>query len=302
MKRFRFIAGGAMFFAGFVSVAKSLTMTGFSVSVAAPFSGGLIYPFGGLGLMMAGVMIANSGLERKVKRGVDLDVNVSFVRHGEKDSEGFLTRRGGRQAQKYGKGLGGDVAKIYSSPVPRVISTAYNALDGFEGKKAKGKVRVRGELAPLEEFSGKFFEAYAKDHEGVINKWYQDGGKRFDKGTVSSEEVASGFAYLLDHYVKMSGRLNKGSDVDLVNGTHEVFSEALLHEVLIRYDEKGRKVRGFDKAEDIGGTLGYAEGMQFKIHRDSKGEVDVGLEFRGKRYDVDMERLGELAGKYKGKK
>ncbi len=297
MKRSRVVFGSALFLTGFVFVFDSLTVTGFSVVSRVFFENNFLYSIGGFGLMMVGIAVVGSGLEKRVL-GKGLDVNVHFVRHGEKDNEGLLTHEGANQGRKYGENLKGDVVKGYFSPISRVVETVYEAVRASGGKRMK--MRERGAyLADVDEFSDEFNEAFKKDPKGVLNQWYRDGCEKYDAETVTSEEVASRFAHVLNNYIKMSGKLKEGSSVDLVNGTHEAFPETLLHEVMIRRNKEGKKVRGFDKIEDIGGTLGYAEGMEFKIHRNNEGVVDVGLEFRGKKYDVDMERLGELVGKYR---
>lgn len=295
MEKNKLLIGAVMFLFGLIFVVREISFTGFAVSnlTSQNFN---FFSIGGICLMIGGLIVATGGLEKKVDRGKNVEIEVTFMRHGEKDKAGNLTDYGREQVREYGKTLEG-TSKAYASSVKRVIDTVDEVISSSKGIKLK--TRIRRELG-LPRMSKKFIEEYIKNPSGTMNKWYQDRNKEFDNQTDSSQKVAEGFAYLLDNYIKMSSRLPDGSKVNLINGTHEGLPEALLNEVMVRYENGGR-VRGFDEVEDIGGTLKYGEGMKFRIFRDKEGKDRVELDFRGKKYEIDRERLSKLARSYKKK-
>ena len=240
-------------------------------------------------------------LEERVGYGKNVEIHTIFVRHGEKDKEGQLTYAGIEQAKAYGRSLGERTAiKGYSSRMQRAIDTTENAINAAPHNK-RLKTRIRRELG-MPGMSKDFLNEYIKHvkeggENGAADWYFGLGNKRFDKETASAKEVAEGFAYMLRKNIRMSGKLYTGSKVDLVNGTHQLLPESLLKEVMIR-DVNGKKVRGFDSVEEIGGVLKYTEPVDFAIKRDGGGETYVQLHFRGQEYDVDMGRLNQLASAY----
>lgn len=100
----------------------------------------------------------------------------------------------------------------------------------------------------------------------------------------------------------MADRLYSGSNIDLINGTHGGLPEALLQEILIRKQDD-KTIIGFEKLKEIGGGLKPAEGMDFLIKIDEKNEKTIKLHFRNEEYDLDLDKLNELARSYaEGKK
>ena len=95
----------------------------------------------------------------------------------------------------------------------------------------------------------------------------------------------------------MADKLYSGSNIDLINGTHQGLPEALLKEVLVRRKDD-RDLVGFEKLEDIGGALQFTEGMEFLIRVDEQGNKVLKLNFRGQTYDIAMDKLLELAKAY----
>jgi len=82
--------------------------------------------------------------------------------------------------------------------------------------------------------------------------------------------------------------------------THQGLPEALLKEVLVRQKDD-QELIGFEKLEDIGGALKFTESMEFLIKIDEHGNKILKLNFRGQTYDIDMDKLNELAQSYEQK-
>jgi len=243
--------------------------------------------------------------EVRVERfGRDVEIHAIFMRHGEKNEDGELTEEGKKQAIEFGSELTKkDAIKAYSSPVQRVLETVQQVIESApHDKKLNTKIRTEiGIPASSKKFIEKF-KQLEEDGVGLAVEWYLSfGTKKPDQDTTSPYEVAKSFAYILTKYLTMADKLYSGSRIDLINGTHQGLPEALLKEVLIRQKDD-QKVIGFEKLEDIGGALKFSEGMEFLIKIDELGNKILKLNFRGQIYDIDMDKLNELAQSYEKQK
>lgn len=237
------------------------------------------------------------------EKGLNIQMHVIFMRHGDKNENGELTDEGKIQSTEFGEKLENkDAIKVYSSPVKRVIETVEGVLEGAPHDK-KLKTRIRTEIGTppsSKEFIQKFKEL-EKQGADAAAEWYLNfGTERPDPETLSPHEVAESFAYTLSQYIKMTDRLYSDSNIDLINGTHQSLPEALLKEILIQQKDD-KKIIGFDKLEDIGGALKFTESMEFLIKVDEKGNKTLKLNFRGQTYDLEMNKLNELAKSYEEK-
>jgi len=82
--------------------------------------------------------------------------------------------------------------------------------------------------------------------------------------------------------------------VDWMLGTQQGLPEALLKDVLLR-TEDDKKISGFQNLAEIGGALRFAEMIDFEIKTDNDGNTVLKINFRGKNYDVDVNKLHQLA-------
>ena len=233
----------------------------------------------------------------------DVQIHAIFMRHGEKGESGELTEEGKRQARELGSDLvSKDAIKAYSSPVQRVLETVQQVIEAAPHDK-KFNTRIRAEIGippSSKEFIKKFREL-EKQGPNAAAEWYLGfGAEKPDSETTSPHEIAESFAYILTKYLRMTEKLYSGSNVDLINGTHQGLPEALLKEILIQQKDD-QQIVGFDKLEDIGGALKFTEGMEFLIKTDKQGNKFLKLNFRGQAYDLDMNKLDELAKSYEEK-
>jgi broad specificity phosphatase PhoE len=232
--------------------------------------------------------------------GRNVEIHAFFVRHGEKGESGELTEEGRKQASEFGASLENrDAVKGYTSPVQRAVETVEKIIESSQHNK-KLKTRIRTELGippSSKEFYEKFKELERQGPDAAAAWFLSFGAKRPDAETASPHEVAESFAYVLTKYLKMAEKLYSGSNIDLVNVTHQGLPEALLKEVLKRKIDN-KEVVGFDKLGEIGGALRFTEGMEFIIKTDSEGNKRLKVSFRGQEYDIDMVKLAELAKSY----
>ncbi|MDO9399446.1 MAG: histidine phosphatase family protein [bacterium] len=236
----------------------------------------------------------------KEKFGQNVEIHAIFVRHGEKDASGKLTEEGKKQAAEFGKSLESkDAIKGYSSSIERVVETVEQIIKNSPNdKKLKTRIRTELSIPPVSQEFLKEFREKEKEGHGKAIKWFLDFGiKKPDSGTDSPHEIAESFAYVLMKYFKMADKLYSGSDIDLVNGTHQGFPESLLMYVLKRKTDN-KEVVGFDDVDEIGGALKFTEGMEFIVKTEEQGDKKLTVNFRGQEYDIDMEKLKELAESY----
>ena len=126
------------------------------------------------------------------------------------------------------------------------------------------------------------------------------GEKKPDQSTLSPQKVAEQLASLVEHYAELTKRLYSGSKVDWILGTQQGLPEALLKEVLLR-TEGDKKVSGFQNLAEIGGALRFAEMIDFEIKTNNDGSIVLKINFRGKSYDVDVNKLHQLASAFRNK-
>lgn len=246
-------------------------------------------------------LFRSSETEQQEKFGRNVEIHAIFMRHGEKNSNGDLTEEGKKQAAEFGENIEKkDAIKGYSSPVKRAIETVEKVIANAPHDK-KLVTRVRTEIGISAATSKQFLEQYRKfEKQGpdAAAEWHLSfGNNRPDAETPSPHENAAAIACVLNKYINMSDRLYSGSQVDLINGTHQGFPEALLKEILIR-QEGNQKIIGFENLKEIGGALKPTEGMEFFIKTDEKGNKVIKLNFRGESYGLDMEKLTALAEEY----
>src|SRR3989338_10304744 len=179
--------------------------------------------------------------------GRNVEIHAIFVRHGEKGESGELTEEGKKQASELGGNLENrEAVKGYASPVQRAVETVEKIIENSpHDKKLKTRIRTEIGIPPSSQDFYKKFKELEKQGPDEAAKWFLNfGAERPDAETASPHEVAESFAYILTRYFKMADKLYSGSNIDLINGTHQGLPEALLNEVLKRkIDDK--EVVGF---------------------------------------------------------
>lgn len=247
-------------------------------------------------------LTSENNFERE--KGENINLVISFIRHGDKDSKGELTERGYESARELGKHkeVLPDGIKIYNSPFRRTASTVDAILDGVEeqGKKDKTfKTRQRIELAPPE---WEHFEIIAKKGKEAEEKEGRGGLFRY----ISHEPLAqkdlnhwtSALAFMIDRYRRGSHRFYEGSEVELRHITHDVVIGDFLRKVAVFKDKEGKRIEKVD-FDKLGGSMNFLEGFEFVVRLDEKGNEFHKINFRGQELEVDEEKLNELVKLFK---
>lgn len=261
--------------------------------------------------------------------GQNVSVEIEFMRHEEpgKTPEGmsadYLTDKGQERAAAKADDIDKPV-KGYASPklraqqtidlqlqnVDEEVRVINQKLEGDLKETVKGQkpeneflIRLRKELDVAKDFAKVMPEAqtWAKQQiaDGskrtaydLVVQYYLDHSERAaELGIPTPEESAQKIAFAADREIRMTSRLYSNSDIKLLNGTHGPNLEPFLREVMV----------GFKSLEELGGALNPGEGFKFISKTDDSGNQTVKLLLRGQEYDVNMERLQQLATGYKEK-
>lgn len=265
---------------------------------------------------------ANEGQNRESREfGLNVSIHAFFERHGEKGvstqtSHTELSDKGREDSLERGRNFKRKVIKTYSSDTDRTKETGHLVS---EGSLADEKLthRIKDDLGFHEDEEGIFFkeamrikkECLGDDFEqqsdveknrrkrlssqGQIDYFLTFGDKRPDPKTNSPVETAANFAYVVGRYLKMVDKLKTGSEIELVNISHDFPISCFLSEVLVR-EKDDSKITGFKKIEEIGGPIDFNEGFELIIQTDEGGNKSIKIVFRNQEFQIDTERLKEL--------
>lgn len=230
------------------------------------------------------------------KFGNNIEMRVEVVRHAKYDrTTGDLSQEGIEAARQRGESFlsqGGDeryILKGYASGYPRAQQTVDEIVRSINvAPERKGVQRVNIEWGdPSDDF-----------YIGNMAEFLETGEAEVDGKKITTQELARDVAKRLSTFVRMSSRLKNDSKVDIVNVTHLPWIHAFLREAAL---EEGQSIspsgQGF--LVKMGGDVGLTEGFSLAIDRQTKNEVDLTLQFRGKEIALSYERLKDLAEKQK---
>lgn len=246
------------------------------------------------------IVVSGRNISGGLESALDNDVVgvITFVRHGEKEKEApemgkKLTKKGREQARALGKRFkeiyeARNEGNLYlassSSPLDRVYETVKEIV-GVEPKYNKPIMKDKRLFGDFpDELLPKYEKIVKEKGEEFANDWYLS--SKYGEG--SAKGIAS---FLESNENKFKELRGKGKKFHYIAGTHAGIPEALLKRVMI--NEKGKL--GFKKAREIGGTLEFAEPVNFLLKKDGTYQIN----FRDKIYDVDMKELHKLALAYK---
>jgi hypothetical protein len=112
------------------------------------------------------------------------------------------------------------------------------------------------------------------------------------------EQWTSSLAFFIDKYIRMGNKLYSNSHVELLHITHDVVIGDFLRKVAIVKDKEGKRIDIKD-LDILGGNIKPLEGFEFQIYLDQEGEKHLKINFRGNEFEVDEEKLSDLANKFK---
>lgn len=150
---------------------------------------------------------------------------------------------------------------------------------------------------------GEQAEISEKAEEPVISEWLDNPNSDLAKLN-PPENVAAYIAVLIREDIEKPEKLESGSKLDQLRGTHKTVMEPLLMRALKL--ENGQKP---NQLEDIGGSLGLNDGFEIDLHIDREGKKNLkfimyravrsepgeGIVFIKKEFDIDLDELNRLA-------
>lgn len=236
----------------------------------------------------------------------DNEVVMSVYRHGDKTKEGALSEKGIEQAAEIGVGrkIIGKGVKGYHSPIERTKTMVETAIDSIPknvsaGEFKKYHTRMRKGLGFLP-FSKAAAAEWGK-HGSSAAEWYFENyyDQPFDKDSLSAKEWAEQTASLFYRHIKMTGRLNKGSKINLEEASHGGCLDAFLADAFREQIKKDPvNPEGETIIAKMGGDIQMADQFQIDAKTDANGRLSAKLLFRGKKYPVNLEKLHEMSVEY----
>lgn len=276
--------------------------------------------------------------EGTVEHGRNVHILLKFMRHGERDPDGLLNDYGRdvtrEKAQESGiayedfdavKAEGSPAGPSSDSGMARSVETAHIYGHEIAGRDAYN-TRVNEALS-YESLANKAPYDHTEIYKANLPANYEDLSDS-DKATAAKkahvaaikyltdlntpeanayiQECAGALAYVVENYEKMARRLKPESRVLVPAGTHGGVMEFLLKEALVRKDEGGNEVVGFQDLKEIGGPFMPSETFNVNISTDESGvekQLAVSFDSSERPSDPDMyldaNRVHELSAYYK---
>lgn len=190
---------------------------------------------------------------------------------------------------------------------------AYFALPAQKGSPEYNK-RYEKIMAPgretyiAEHFPGKQFDELTTDEQEQVAEYAEEPAmewylsfdtERPDTNTASPREDAARVAAKINRLVNLPDFMPENKSADLVSSGHKTSTEAFLKYVIQRTID-GETVTGFNRLEDIGGSLKIMDSWDLDVKNDEKGEKKITITLRRENGDtqtfgIDLDALRELA-------
>lgn len=279
--------------------------------------------------------IQNKTESKEAERGSNVEIVIKMMRHGQRTPDGALTDSGRRitreMAQESGlsvenfhavkaygssvgekKGVGKrafETAEVYANEIAEDEAYAARVNDLLSYETLKNPMHYNHDAVVKENLPPDF--DFLTDEEKIAaSKAAQRvaAERGFDLTTPEaksfSREAAGAYATVLNHYRVMTKRLRSGSRVLLPMGTHGTVLEYFLMYCLVRKDENGHEVTGFNNIDDIGGEFSPSDSYTVRVGTDNEGkEKEIILTLDGTHrpqdeFHIDKEKMDELAREY----
>lgn len=239
------------------------------------------------------------------EKGKNVKIVIKFMRHGERTTEGELTDYGreitAMRADESGikpddfdavKAIGSTAGLKGPTGMQRSLETAdiyAKKVAGDEVFKSRGSEVLNYEMlkspAPFDHM--KVYNSFLPDNfkelsnedkakaakvaqSKILNLYFSTDTP---EARLATQEVVGSFAYLIDRYIRMSKRLDSGSNVLMPAGTHGGTMEFLLQQALIYKDKDGVQHVGFDSLDAINGEFDPSEAFDVILETDDKGDL-----------------------------
>lgn len=238
---------------------------------------------------------------------------IAVSRHGDK-AGALLSETGKQQGKDKGQSRErvGSGVKGYHSPEHRtkqMVSATVGSmverereLEALEGNETlnserfqKYQTRMKREF-DYNPLSQEFLAEWGEQKDGV--SWYHDNYREqaFDEKSLSAKDLANRAASRLYLDIRMVGRLEDNSKINLEIASHSPTLEMFIAEALKEEIERNPvNVEGGNIIEKMGGGMKVAEEFQIRAKTDEQGRLSAECTFRGKTYPINLARLKEMS-------
>lgn len=257
----------------------------------------------GSGGGLSGSALSESGKERAGQYGteelVDRKFDKAYATQSDRTRETLESALASADLEPKLLQKSEDTNSFFSLPQ---FSGSEKFMDRYGGILDEERTRIL-----TEEFEGKKLSELNPDEQEYVMElaeepaieWYLAfADEKPDDETPSPREQASKVAWKINRLVHIVDFMKSGKDVDLISAGHKTSTEAFLKFVIEREDGVG-----FEKLEDIGGSLKIMDGWELAVSNDSEGEKRITLSIRRENgdkmdYGVSEQALKKLSDEY----
>lgn len=268
-------------------------------------------------------------IRKEKEKGRNCTLRIILLRHAHKAqfdphmegkiSQSGLSEKGKTKSREYGRQIPAeDILKIHTSSFDRNLETAEHISWGSfdrESSPVSITTEVHNELA-APHFSKNFIEKEYRPRfnskpnnfdflsldeqeriveeieEPAVDYWISLGDEKYDNETESAQEVAGRVAYyFITEPDKLIEDMQAGEKKEKLLGlTHKTATEPFL---IYCIDPPVKNLR------ELGGSLNLLEGWTIEIKTDNKGKKSYKISIRDKEYNLNIQKINELAEEYK---
>ncbi len=229
------------------------------------------------------VLSGNEAIDRKVRRYF----NLGFYTEPYKGSDYFFS----------------EYKRITDEKRDEVLQEVYSGkkLEDLSPDEQE-KVMYIAEEPAIEWYLQHQGESLEKTDEA--KKWYAEQGLKPNKTTITPRESAALAAYQVNRLLNLPQFMKNDVVKNYFTVGNQLASEPFLtYVVLGKYagaehggkTEDGLEFNAVERLREIGGSLKITEGWHLKIITNDKGKLIANLKFRDKEYDLDLDKIRELA-------
>ena len=249
--------------------------------------------------------LENEKRKETLEKGKKVRIILKFIRHGERTKEGLLTNLGRRitkeRAQKKGreyenfnavKAVGSSAGPKGSSGMERSLETPHLQAKEIPSDK-EFQTRAQNLLSyetlktpPPFDWEKYYNSHLPEDFKSLPDEEIIKAAKKAQEATFNhlislntpeaerfKKEIVGAFAVFIDHYIGVTRRLKSESKVLIPAGTHGGIMEHILQQALVRQDEEGKEIIGFEDIGEIGGEFSPSDSYNVFVETDAEGKL-----------------------------
>jgi hypothetical protein len=250
--------------------------------------------------------IETLGDKESLEKGANVQIQLKFIRHGERTPDTMQLTDYGREVTRERAGeselssddfnavkaLGSNMDPNPETGMGRSLETAdiyAQEIAGEEAFQTRPRVLVNTDklISPAPFDWNVFYKSQLPENFNKLSNEEKAKASRAAQGKTFNhllsmntpeaekykKEMAGSFAKFIDKYIRMPEKLKSGSRVLIPAGTHGGMMEHLLYQALVMKDTEGKETTGLESIDDIGGGFDPSEAYNVFVETDEKGNL-----------------------------